>query len=149
MEPHTSTHGPNDDGPSHADGAPRPGDEATTDERSFGNMGPRHWSRARAGTNTEALDYYRERSRAPGVAEGGAERNFYCMNCAGVIPHDPPADACPHCGTDLSGVAKRYFNWVEINDPPASDARAVLGVALAAFAVLALVAAGLYWWSRS
>ena len=34
----------------------------------YGNMSDDHWSRARAGENAEALEYYRERSRAPGVA---------------------------------------------------------------------------------
>ena len=130
--------------PAAESSAPLPGGE-----KSFGNMGPHHWSRARAGENEEALSYYRERSRAPGVASGGAERNFYCMSCAGVIPHDPPAAACPHCGEDLTGVAKRYFNWVEINEPPASDARALVPFALGAVAVLGLVGFGLYWWSRS
>jgi hypothetical protein len=93
---------------------------------SFGNMSDDHWSRARAGTNAEAMDYYRARSHAPGVEAGGGPRNFYCMRCDGVIPHDPPPAACPHCGEPTAEAAKRYFNWVEINEPPRSDARAVL-----------------------
>ena len=62
---------------------------------SFGNMSEQHWSRARADSNQEALEYYRQRSKAPGVAEGGAARNFYCMHCDGVIPHDTQAEVCP------------------------------------------------------
>jgi hypothetical protein len=113
--------------------------------KSFGNMSEHHWSRARAGSNTEALDYYRSRELAPGVREGGAERNFYCMQCDGVIPFDFTGDACPHCATKLEGQAKRYFNWVEINEAPQGDARAVLmPVALGALVVIALVA--LVWW---
>lgn len=112
---------------------------------SFGSMGPSHWSRARAGTNEEALDYYRERSKAPGVAEGGGPRNHYCMECDGVIEHDSAATACPHCGASLEGVSKRYFNWVEINEPPRSDARSlVLPAALVLFGAAALAA--LAWW---
>ena len=34
----------------------------------------RHWSRLREGKNQEAMDYYRQRSKAPGVAEGGGVR---------------------------------------------------------------------------
>ena len=85
---------------------------------SFGNMSDQHWSRARRDSNQEALEYYRQRSKAPGVAEGGAERNFYCMDCDGVIPHDTTAKVCPHCGASIEGGVKRYFNWVEMNDPP-------------------------------
>jgi hypothetical protein len=88
---------------------------------SYGNMSEHHWSRARRGANQEALDYYRERSKAPGVAEGGSERNFYCMECDGVIPHEPPPKACPHCGAKIEGGVRRYFNWVEMNEPPKSD----------------------------
>ncbi len=114
-------------------------------EKSFGNMSDAHWSRARAGTNEEALEYYRERSHAPGVEAGGGARNFYCMKCDGVIPHEPPPTECPHCGETTAEAAKRYFNWVEINEPPRSDARAVLlpvVVGLAGAAVVGFVA----WW---
>ena len=89
--------------------------------KSFGNMSEHHWSRARRESNQEALEYYRERSQAPGVAEGGSERNFYCMECAGVIPHAPTPAACPHCGVAIEGGVRRYFNWVEMNEPPKSD----------------------------
>jgi hypothetical protein len=114
-------------------------------EPSFGRMSDRHWSRARAGTNEEALEYYRERSRAPGVAEGGAERNFYCMRCDGVIPFDVAGEVCPHCGVALEGMSKRYFNWVEINEPPKSDARALLPFALAGLSIVAVIAV-LVWY---
>lgn len=107
---------------------------------SFGNMSEHHWSRARRDQNQEALDYYRERSRAPGVAEGGGERNFYCMECAGVIPHEPPASTCPHCGVAIEGTVRRYFNWVEMSEPARSDA-ASLWPTLSILAVALLCAA--------
>ena len=83
--------------------------------KSFGNMSDAHWSRARAGSNAEAIEYYRQRSLAPGVEAGGSERNCYCMECDGVIPIERSVEACPHCGASLEGMARRYFNWVEIN----------------------------------
>ncbi len=113
---------------------------------SFGNMSEHHWSRARADSNQEALEYYRKRSKAPGVAEGGAERNFYCMSCDGVIPHDTQAAVCPHCGAALEGSVKRYFNWVEMNDPPKSDLRALLPWFLLALGALAAIVFGLLRW---
>jgi hypothetical protein len=115
---------------------------------SFGNMGPDHWSRARAGENEEALAYYRERSKAPGVAEGGAERNHYCMHCAGVIPFDEKITHCPHCQKEIEGGVRRYFNWVEMNEPPKSDVRLFLHIALGVGVFLAVVALGVWWWSR-
>ncbi len=104
-----------------------------------------HWSRSRAGMNQEALDYYRERSKAPGVAEGGAERNHYCMACNGVIPlaydsRDPAAGApehCPHCGVELDARVRAMFNWVEIDQVPDSDLRALAPLFVAALAGLA------------
>lgn len=130
------------------DSAPGVGAERTPGP-SFGPMGPEHWSRARAGLNAEALEYYRERDLAPGVAGGGAERNFYCMRCAGVIPFAPPAVVCPHCGAELGEAARRYFNWVEINEPPPSDLRPLLARAgLVVAAVLALAAAVWFFWLR-
>ena len=93
-------------------------------------MSADHWSRARAGTNAEAMDYYRRRSHAPGVEAGGGARNFYCMRCDGVIDADAGLEQCPHCGAELEGAARRYFNWVEINEPPKSDFRALLPVFL-------------------
>ena len=123
-------------------------DDSTTPAPSFGNMSDDHWSRARAGTNAEAVDYYRERSRAPGVAEGGAERNFYCMRCDGVIPHDPPPSTCPHCGESTAEAAKRYFNWVEINEPPRSDARALLVPALLVLLIVGVLCTAAWWFLR-
>lgn len=112
-------------------------------------MSEHHWKRARAGMNQEALEYYRQRSHAPGVAQGGGARNYYCMDCDGVIPLDPPGsprrDACPHCGSRLGEDAKRFFNWVEIDRPAKSDARALLPLFLAALGALAALAA-LAWW---
>jgi len=105
-------------------------------------MGDHHWSRAREGSNTEALDYYRERSKAPGVAEGGGARNMYCMHCAGVIPLGTPIESCPHCGRELEGDVKRYFNWVEIDRTPKSDLRVLWPVLAGALAVLV----GVLWW---
>ena len=108
--------------------------------KSFGNMSEAHWSKARAGTNEEALAYYRERSHAPGVEEGGGPRNFYCMHCDGVIPTDPPLERCPHCGGEISGVARRYFNWVELDQPARSDFRSLLPFALGGLVVLIVIA---------
>jgi hypothetical protein len=113
-----------------------------------------HWSKARAGTNQEAIDHYRARSRAPGVAAGGAERNHYCMSCNGVIPlsydsrspAEGPPGRCPHCGVELDPRVRAMFNWVEIDQVPAGDARAVLRVALGVGAVLAAAAAAWWWW---
>jgi len=113
--------------------------------KSFGNMSEAHWSRARKDLNQEALDYLRSRSQAPGVAEGGSERNFYCMQCAGVIPHAPPRETCPHCGVTLDESVKRYFNWVEMNDPPRSDLRALWPFLLGGIVLLGVL--GLLVWS--
>jgi hypothetical protein len=121
--------------------------------KSFGKMSEHHWSKARADLNREAIDYYRERSRAPGVAAGGTERNFYCMKCDGVIPYDHPGSACPHCGESFAGMARRYFNWVEINEPPGSgggagaksDFRALLPFAAAGLLALVVVAVAVVW----
>ncbi len=114
--------------------------------KSFGNMSEHHWSRARRDSNQEALEYYRQRSHAPGVAEGGAERNFYCMECAGVIPHDSELKACPHCGVAIEGAARRYFNWVEMNEPPKSDLRVLLPGILLAISILVFVVFALVRW---
>jgi len=94
----------------------------------------RHWSRLRKGKNQEAMDYYKERSHAPGVAEGGGVRAQYCQECDGVIPleYDQRKAAnrkkkqkCPHCGAPVSQTVRRMFNWVEIDQPPPSDIAAV------------------------
>jgi hypothetical protein len=108
--------------------------------KSFGNMSEAHWSKARKDANPEAMEYLRERSHAPGVAEGGGSRNFYCMQCDGVIPHDGgPRETCPHCGATLDESVKRYFNWVEMNDPPKSDLRALVPFFLGALVIVGLV----------
>lgn len=109
-----------------------------TSEKSYGNMSENHWSKTRGERNREALEYYRERSQAPGVAEGGEARNSYCMECDGVIPWDGfEGGACPHCGAPIDGSVRRYFNWVEIDRPPGADRTALL----IALSVIALVLA--------
>ena len=105
--------------------------------KSYGNMSEHHWSKTRGERNKEAIDYYRERSKAPGVEQGGAARNFYCMECDGVIPFDHGGDACPHCSAPIEGSARRYFNWVEIDRPGEGDFRALLPWLLAAAALFA------------
>ncbi|MCP3916549.1 MAG: hypothetical protein GY711_13415 [bacterium] len=111
--------------------------------KSYGNMSEHHWSKTRGERNKEALDYYRERSKAPGVEEGGGPRNFYCMECDGVVPHDHDGAGCPHCGAKLEGMSKRYFNWVEIDQPPKSDFLALLPFLIGGVLVLALIGWGL------
>jgi len=106
------------------------------------NEGDRKGESDRASRNAEALEYYRRRSRAPGVAEGGEARNFYCMECDGVIPFERAGQPCPHCGADTAGAARRYFNWVEIDRPPPSDLRALLSVAGVLAAAVALLILG-------
>ncbi len=116
-------------------------DEAEWDRRwgaeeshSWGDVDEQHWSKTRGDRNDEVLDYYRRRSKAPGVAEGGASRNQYCMECDGVIPLSysqmEPAQKkkqnCPHCGATLEGRIHRMFNWVEIDQPHEGDVRAFL-----------------------
>ncbi|MDZ4773714.1 MAG: hypothetical protein SGI72_11340 [Planctomycetota bacterium] len=122
--------------------------DAAAPKKSFGNMGPDHWSRAREGENEEAIAYYRERSKAPGVAEGGAERNHYCMRCDGVIPFDLTLTHCPHCKAPIEVGIKRYFNWVEMNEPPKSDVTALLVFGAGVGALIVLVGLGLWWWSK-
>ncbi len=111
-------------------------------------MGDHHWSRARDGSNREALDYYRERSKAPGVAEGGGARNMYCMHCDGVIPLGADLVVCPHCARPLEGDVKRYFNWVEIDRAPSSDMRALWPMFAAIVGAL-IVLGVLAWWLLS
>jgi ribosomal protein L37E len=124
------------------DSAPQPPNAGP----SYGPMSERHWSRARRDSNREAIDYYRERSKAPGVAEGGAERNFYCMRCDGVIAYTHADPNCPHCGEPIDEHVKRYFNWVEINEPPPSDFLPLLKLGSALLGTLAAVGALLWWW---
>ena len=125
-------------------GLPQPpltpmGDDDKTPAKSYGNMSEDHWSRTRGERNAEAIDYYRQRGQAPGVAEGGDARNFYCMECDGVVPWDDfQGEDCPHCGAAIDGNVRRYFNWVEIDKTPESDRTATL---IAATLVLAAVLA--------
>jgi hypothetical protein len=110
-----------------------------------GAVDENHWSKGRDARNAEALDYYRDRSHAPGVAEGGGPRNCYCMECDGVVPLDGDPERCPHCGASLAGGARRYFNWVEIDRPVESDARALLPFAAAGLGLLVVVAVLVAW----
>ncbi len=121
------------------------GDPKGPPAKSFGNMGPDHWTRSRGDQNEAAFEYYRERGKAPGVAEGGGSRNFYCMDCDGVIPTDPPVTACPHCGVAIQGEVRRYFNWVEIDTPPTSDWLALRPYLLAAGLTSILIIWFLTW----
>jgi hypothetical protein len=111
--------------------------------KSWGNLSEHHWSRARRDANQEALEYYRERSRAPGVAEGGAARNVYCMECDGVVPH--AAERCPHCGAAIDEKVRRYFNWVEIDQPVESDVKSLLPFAAAGIALLVVIGVVLWF----
>ena len=43
---------------------------------------------------------------------------------------------CPHCGADLAGKTRRYFNWVEIDQPPKSDLAVLLPWLAGALAVV-------------
>ncbi|MFT7669408.1 MAG: hypothetical protein ACI8X5_002108 [Planctomycetota bacterium] len=115
--------------------------------KSFGVNDERHWATARKEMNLDEIEFLRERSRAPGVAEGGALRNHYCMECHGVIPleynsgesvEDLAPENCPHCGAELDGGVRMMFNWVEMDQIHGSDFRALLPffVAGAVFLVL-------------
>ena len=116
-------------------------------------LGEDHWTKTRAGENEEALEYYRERSKAPGVEEGGGARNHYCFECAGVIeleydsrePAPKMPETCPHCGAKLEGGARRMFNWVEIDQVPSGDARALLVPVIGGLLILAAAAVLAYW----
>ena len=120
------------------------GEDQNPPIKSFGNMSEHHWSKTRGARNAEAIDYYRQRSKAPGVADGGDARNFYCMECDGVIPWDDfEGDACPHCHAPIEGSARRYFNWVEIDRVPGPDRTAMLLATGIAVVVLAAVAAAI------
>ncbi len=106
--------------------------------------------RRRAELNSDALEHLRERSQAPGVAGGGADRNHYCMHCNGVLPLEydsrqpaeagAPSEFCPHCGAEVDQRVRAMFNWVEMDQVPGSDLKVLLpGVLL----LLGLLAAGL------
>ncbi|MEO0650245.1 MAG: hypothetical protein AAFZ65_06170 [Planctomycetota bacterium] len=127
----------------------------TGDGERRGPLPEDHWSRSREGLNEEALEYMRERSKAPGVESGGAERNHYCMECNGVIPlvydrrqaHDPrKLTHCPHCGAKLDERVQAMFNWVEIDQVRDSDAKALLPFALGALVLLGLGAVLILRW---
>ena len=127
-------------------------DENEADRTQRSPLGEEHWSKARAGENEEALEYYRGRNKAPGVADGGGARNHYCFECDRVIeleydsrePAPKLPSQCPHCGVKLEGGALRMFNWVEIDQPPASDARALLIPAFYALLLLGIALLGAY-----
>jgi hypothetical protein len=113
---------------------------------SWGDVDDKHWTKVRGDRNDEVLEYYRDRSKAPGVEEGGDTRNQYCMQCDGVIPLSyfqfEPADDeeryCPHCGVKLEKRIHRMFNWVEIDQPHDSDIKSLLPLLAAALVVVAL-----------
>ena len=140
-----------ENGPASAENTPASTENNSESDRNS-PLGEEHWSKARAGENEEALEYYRGRNKAPGVAEGGGARNHYCFECDGVIeleydsrePAPKLPTLCPHCGVKLEGGARRMFNWVEIDQPPASDARALLLPALLVLGLLALVILGAF-----
>jgi len=70
---------------------------------------------------------------------------MYCMHCDGVIPLGKPIEVCPHCGKELEGDVKRYFNWVEIDRAPPSDLRSLLvPIGLVLVGIAAVVV--LVWW---
>ncbi len=155
-EPSSLPPGPSDghsDGPSNGpqDKPPYPGRTSGPEGKpqpppsSLGNIGEHHWTRSRSTENQAAIDYYRERSKAPGVAEGGEERNHYCLECDGVIPHDASTTSCPHCGAEIEGHTKRYFNWVEIDDTTDSDLKALLPWLILGLALLLGVAVGAWF----
>lgn len=123
-------------------------------EKSFGVGGEAHWARERKDLHQDEIEFLRERSRAPGVAQGGALRNHYCMQCNGVIPLEydssdsaegRPPEHCPHCGAELEGGVRMMFNWVEIDQPPGSDLKALLPFFVGG--VVILLGLGLVaWW---
>jgi hypothetical protein len=122
-------------------------------EKSFGVDDERHWAKARGDLHQEEIEFLREKSRAPGVAEGGGLRNHYCMECNGVIPlaYDSRAsveaeapESCPHCGAKLEGGVRMMFNWVEMDQVPGSDLRALLPF-LAGGMIFLVILAILLW----
>ena len=128
--------------------------ERVRKEKSLGVVSDSHWTRTRADLHHEELEFLRERSRAPGVAEGGAERNQYCMECHGVIPlhydsresaADAPTENCPHCGAEIDPAIRQMFNWVEIDQVPSSDLRALLPFALGGMAIVFTLGMVLWW----
>ena len=123
------------------------------EEKSLGNISESHWSRSRADLHEEELEFLRQKSKAPGVAEGGSSRNHYCMECGGVLPlsyfQNQPADrsaeiTCPHCGAKVDPNVRMMFNWVEIDQPPDSDAMAILPFAVGGAVILMLLFLGAF-----
>ncbi|QDU67777.1 hypothetical protein [Engelhardtia mirabilis] len=149
----SSTHSPQDE--DRPDSGPDAGPSADSDaksstERHSAKLPESHWARARDGTNTEALEYLRNRSKAPGVADGGSERNHYCLKCNGVLPlrydsrkaaEKVPPKKCPHCGEPIEQRVRAMFNWVETDQVPGSDARAMAPLVVG----LILIVAGAVW----
>lgn len=132
-------------------GAPPPGPpegwrpQPPDAEHSWGNVSEGHWSRKRRDANQEAIEHYRRRSQAPGVAEGGGARNHYCPECKGVLPFtDVPPEHCPHCGAKVEERVREMFNWVEIDEPPPGDLGVLLPVALVGVLVLGGIAVAVW-----
>jgi len=106
----------------------------------------RHRAKARGGRNADGRDYDRDGSKGPGVEAGGEARNYYCMECDGVIPWDDfQGDRCPHCGAEIEGTARRYFNWVEIDRTPGSD-RTAMAIAVSIVIAALVAVGGLFAW---
>lgn len=125
--------------------------ERVRTEKSFGVTGDKHWANARKDMHEEEIAFLRERSQAPGVAEGGGLRNHYCMECHGVIElsYDSteassggPPEHCPHCGAEVDQSVRMMFNWVEIDQVPGSDFKALLPFFIAG----GLLFVALLWW---
>jgi hypothetical protein len=127
--------------------------ERARTEDSLGVSNEGHWTQKRRGMHQEEIEFLRERSQAPGVEEGGALRNHYCMQCHGVIPLEydssesaegRPPEHCPHCGAELEGGVRMMFNWVEIDQAPGSDMKALAPVLITAAVIL--VGLGILLW---
>ena len=58
-------------------------------------------------------------------------------------------DACPHCGEAIEGRTRRYFNWVEIDEPPRGDVGPVFLIGLGVMTVVVVLLALLAWWIRA
>jgi hypothetical protein len=123
-------------------------------EKSLGNISDEHWSRARKELHREEIEFLRERSQAPGVEGGGADRNHYCMECHGVIAlaydqREPSEGSslehCPHCGAELDTNVRMMFNWVEMDQPHGSDLRAIVPILAGVALLVVAVVAALIW----
>ncbi len=89
------------------------------------------------------------RKREPQDAEH--PRSHYCLSCNGLLPlrydRRQPARAspgsCPHCGVELDPRVRAMSNWVETDQVPGSDLRALwpwlVGGVVLAVAAVALV----------